>query len=163
MDEEGMEPNYIAGTPYVGATVRYRPGPGGNLGVLTAWDPVRATARWTIKEPFPVWSGALATAGGLVFYGTMDGWFKAIDAKAGTLLWKFKTESGIISQPVSYRGPDGKQYIALLDGVGGWSGIALVAKLDPRDQSAGNGFAYPMAALSNATKKGGAVYVFALP
>jgi len=163
MDEEGVEANYIAGTPYVGATVRYRPGPGGNLGVLTAWDPVRAAARWTIKEPFPVWSGALATAGGLVFYGTMDGWFKAIDGNVGTVLWKFKTESGIISQPVSYRGPDGKQYIAVLDGVGGWSGVALVANLDARDQSAANGFAYPMAALNNATKKGGAVYVFALP
>lgn len=163
MDEEGLEANYIAGTPYVGAAVRYRPGPGGNLGVLSAWDPARAAARWTLKEPFPVWSGALATAGGLVFYGTMDGWFKAVDANDGHLLWKFKTDSGVISQPITYRGPDGKQYIALLDGVGGWAGAAVAANLDARDQSAANGFVYPMADLKNATKRGGAVYVFALP
>jgi PQQ-dependent dehydrogenase (methanol/ethanol family) len=163
MDEEGLEANYIAGTPYVGAAVRYRPGPGGNLGVLTAWDPLRAAARWTVKESFPVWSGALATAGGVAFYGTMDGWFKAIDANDGKLLWKFKTDSGIISQPITYRGPDGKQYIAVLDGVGGWAGAAVVGNLDPRDQSAANGFVYALADLKNATKKGGAVYVFGLP
>jgi len=163
MDEEGLESNYVAGTPYVGAAVRYRPGPGGHLGVLTAWDPARARARWTIEERFPVWSGTLATASGLVFYGTMDGWFKAIDANDGTLLWKFKTDSGVISQPITYRGPDGKQYVAVLDGVGGWAGTPLVANLDTRDQSGANGFAYAMAELKNATKKGGAVYVFGLP
>ncbi|HET7544717.1 MAG TPA: methanol/ethanol family PQQ-dependent dehydrogenase [Polyangiaceae bacterium] len=163
MDEEGLEANYIAGTPYVGAAVRTRPGPGGHLGELTAWDPVLAKPRWTVKERFPVWSGALATAGGLVFYGTMDGWFKALDANSGQLLWKFKTDSGIVSQPISYRGPDGKQYLALLDGVGGWPGAGVVADLDARDQSAANGFVYAMAALKNATKKGGAVYVFGLP
>ncbi|HKO46121.1 MAG TPA: PQQ-dependent dehydrogenase, methanol/ethanol family [Polyangiaceae bacterium] len=163
MDEEGLEANYIAGTPYIGAKVRYRPGPGGHLGELSAWDPLRAKARWKIQEPFPVWSGALATAGDVVFYGTMDGWFKAVDAISGKPLWKFKTDSGVISQPITYRGPDGKQYLAVLDGVGGWAGAALVGDLDPRDQSAGNGFAYAMADLKNATKKGGAVYVFALP
>jgi alcohol dehydrogenase (cytochrome c) len=110
-----------------------------------------------------VWSGALATAGGVVFYGTMEGWFKALDAASGKELWKFKTDSGIISQPVSYRGPDGKQYIAVLDGVGGWAGSVLVANLDPLDQSAGLGFVHAMADLKAATKKGGAVYVFALP
>jgi PQQ-dependent dehydrogenase (methanol/ethanol family) len=162
MDEEGLEANYIAGTPYVGAVVRYRPGPGGYLGRLSAWDPARAQARWTIDERFPVWSGALATLGGLVFYGTMDGWFKAVDADNGAVLWKFKTDSGIISQPISYRGPDGKQYIAVLDGVGGWAGSQIVANLDARDQSAANGFGYAMADLKQVTKKGGAVYVFSL-
>jgi PQQ-dependent dehydrogenase (methanol/ethanol family) len=163
MDEEGTEANYVAGTPYVGANVRYRPGPGGHLGQLSAWDPAHATAAWTVKERFPIWSGALATGGGVVFYGTMDGWFKAFDAKSGEQLWKFKTDSGIISQPISYLGPDGKQYIAVLDGVGGWAGANVVAELDTRDQSGANGFAYPMADLKNATKKGGSVYVFALP
>jgi len=98
-----------------------------------------------------------------VFYGTMDGWFKAVDATDGKLLWKFKTDSGIISQPISYRGPDGRQYVAVLDGVGGWAGSTVVANLDPRDQSAANGWGFAMADLKNATKKGGAVYVFALP
>ena len=61
----------------------------------------------------------MATAGGLVFYGTMDGWFKAVDAKTGELKWQFKTGSGIIGQPVAYRGPDGHEYVAVLSGVGG--------------------------------------------
>jgi glucose dehydrogenase len=163
MDEEGTEANYVAGTPYVGATVRYRIGPGGYRGQLSAWDPVQGKAAWTIEERFPIWSGAVATAGNVVFYGTMDGWFKAFDASSGRPLWKFKTDSGIISQPISYRGPDGKQYIAVLDGIGGWAGAAVVADLDTRDQSAGNGFANPMSDLKEVTKKGGAVYVFALP
>lgn len=163
MDEEGLEANYIAGTPYVAAAVRYRPGPGGFLGKLSAWDPALGKPVWTIEERFPVWSGALATAGDLVFYGTMDGWFKVVDATSGKLLWKYQTESGIISQPVSYRGPDGKQYVAVLDGVGGWAGAIVVADLDPRDQSGANGFVNPMVELKNVTKKGGAVYVFALP
>jgi len=62
--------------------------------------------------------GALATASGIVFYGTMEGWLKAVDATTGTLLWKFKTPSGIIGNPMTYLGPDGKQYVAVLSGVG---------------------------------------------
>ena len=81
MDFEGIEANYIAGTPYVGANVKMYAGPGGNRGEFTAWDPVSRQAVWKIKETFPVWSGALATAGDVVFYGTMDGWFKAVDAR----------------------------------------------------------------------------------
>ena len=91
---------------------------------------------WSIKENFPVWSGALATAGDVVFYGTMDGWFKAVDARSGKLLWQFKTGSGIIGQPVTYRGPDGKQYVAVLAGVGGWAGGIVAGGLDPRDGTA---------------------------
>ena len=108
--------SYIAGTPYVGADVKMYAGPGGHRGEFTAWDPVARKKAWALKENFPVWSGALATAGDVVFYGTMDGWFKAVDAKTGTLLWQFKTDSGIIGQPISYRGPDGKQYVAVLVG-----------------------------------------------
>jgi PQQ-dependent dehydrogenase (methanol/ethanol family) len=163
MDEEGTEPNYIGGTPYVGANVRFKPGPGGHRGELTAWDPVKAEPRWKIKERFPVWSGTVVTAGDVVFFGTMDGWFKAADANSGAVLWTFKTESGVISQPISYRGPDGKQYIAVLDGVGGWAGAIVSADLDPRDQSAALGMGNLMGDLKQATKKGGAVYVFALP
>ena len=86
-----------------------------------------ATALWRIAEPFPVWSGALVTAGDVVFYGTMDGWFKAVSTRArAKLLWKYKTSPGIIGQPIAYRGPDGKEYIAVLSGVGGWAG-AIVA------------------------------------
>ncbi len=163
MDEEGVEANYIAGTPYVGANVRMYAGPGGNRGEFLAWDPVKNEKVWAIPENFPVWSGALATAGNVVYYGTMDGWFKAVDATNGKLLWQFKCGSGIIGQPISYRGPDGKQYVAILAGVGGWSGAIVAGALDPRDPTAALGFVGAMGDLPNATTKGGMLYVFALP
>lgn len=163
MDYEGVEANYIAGTPYVGVNAKYYAGPGGNRGFFTAWDPVGKQAAWQIKENFPVWSGALVTAGDVVFYGTMDGWFKALDAKTGNLLWQFKTGSGIIGQPVTYRAPDGKQYVAILSGVGGWAGSIVSADLDTRDATAANGWGEMMRDLPAATTKGGTLYVFALP
>ena len=162
-DAEGLEANYIAGTPYVGMNVRMYAGPGGNRGELLAWDPVNAQKVWAIAEKFPVWSGALATAGDVVFYGTMDGWFKAVDAHNGNLLWQFKCGSGIIGQPISYRGPDGKQYVAILAGIGGWAGAIVAGGLDPRDATAALGFVGAMADLPEATTKGGMLYVFALP
>ncbi|HUQ99964.1 MAG TPA: methanol/ethanol family PQQ-dependent dehydrogenase [Gemmatimonadaceae bacterium] len=162
-DVESVEANYIAGTPFVGMNVKMTPGPGGNRGWFDAWDPVARRMVWRIKENFPVWSGALATAGNVVFYGTMEGWFKAVDARSGQELWKFKTGSGIIGQPVSYRGPDGKQYIAILSGVGGWAGAIVAGNIDPRDSSAALGFVNAMTDLPGATNKGGTLYVFALP
>jgi glucose dehydrogenase len=163
MDFEGVEANYIAGTPFVGANVRMYAGPGGNRGEFSAWDPVARRKAWSIKEKFPAWSGALVTAGDVVFYGTMDGWFKALDARSGQELWKFKTGSGIIGQPISYRGPDGKQYIAILSGVGGWSGAIVAGELDARDATAALGFAAAMKDLPDATTRGGMLYVFSLP
>jgi len=163
MDWLSSEVNYIAGTPYVGAELHMKPGPGGNRGVLTAWDPVQRKPAWEVPENFPVWSGTVVTAGDLVFYGTMDGWFKAVDARTGKPLWQFKTDSGIISQPVSYRGPDGHQYIAVLSGVGGWAGAIVSGPIDPRDGSAALGFVNTMVDLPKYTKAGGTLYVFALP
>ncbi|HYO16246.1 MAG TPA: methanol/ethanol family PQQ-dependent dehydrogenase [Thermoanaerobaculia bacterium] len=163
MDFEGMEANYIAGTPFVGANVKMYPGPGGHRGEFTAWDPATGKARWKIKENFPAWSGALVTAGDVVFYGTMEGWFKAVHARTGQELWKFKTGSGIIGQPITYRGPDGKQYVAVLSGVGGWAGAIVAGDLDPRDATAALGFVNAMADLPQHTTKGGMLYVFALP
>jgi PQQ-dependent dehydrogenase (methanol/ethanol family) len=163
MDMQPSEVNYIAGTPYVGAEVRYYAGPGGNRGVVTAWNPVQRRAMWKIKEDLPVWSGTLSTAGDVVFYGTMDGWFKAIDARSGALLWKFKTDSGIIGQPISYRGPDGHQYIAILSGVGGWPGAIVSNNLDTRDATAANGWGSALPDLKKRTQAGGTLYVFALP
>jgi PQQ-dependent dehydrogenase (methanol/ethanol family) len=163
MDWEGVEANYIAGTPYVGADVKFYAGPGGNRGFLTAWDPINKAPAWQIKENFPVWSGALATAGDLVFYGTMEGWFKAVNARTGELLWQFKTGSGIIGQPVTFRGPDGKQYVAILSGIGGWPGAIVSGDLDTRDATAAGGWGRALEDLPNATTKGGTLYVFALP
>jgi lanthanide-dependent methanol dehydrogenase len=162
-DEVTSQVSYIAGTPYVGAEVKMYAGPGGHRGMFTAWDPIAAKKVWEVQENFPVWSGALVTAGDVVFYGTMEGWFKALDAKTGKLLWQFKTDSGIIGQPVSYRGPDGNQYVAVLAGVGGWAGAVVAANMDTRDGTGALGFANAMKDLQAATKAGGKLYVFALP
>ena len=104
MNYEGVEVKYTAGAPYVGANVLMFPGRGGHLGEFMAWDPATGKKVWGIKEPQPAWSGALATAGDVVFYGTMDGWFKAVNAKTGELLWKHKLPSGTIGNPMTYHG-----------------------------------------------------------
>ena len=103
------------------------------------------------------------TAADIAFYGTMDGWFKAVDAKTGELLWRFKTGSGIVGQPITYRGPDGRQYVAVLAGVGGWSGAVVAGDLDTRDATAALGFVNAMTDLPQATAKGGSLYIFGLP
>lgn len=163
MDLVETEVGYIAGTPYVGADVWMKPGPGGHRGEFSAWDIAAGKEVWTIKENFPVWSGAVATAGDVVFYGTMEGWFKAVDAGSGRELWKFKTGSGIIGQPTTWSGPDGKQYVAILSGVGGWAGAIVSGELDGRDGTAALGFANAMRDLPEHTTAGGMLYVFALP
>ena len=160
MDFEAVEVSYIAGTPYIGANVIYKAGPGGHQGELTAWDPVAAKASWVIREKYPVWSGALSTAGNVVFYGNMEGWFKAVDAKSGQVLWQFKTGSGIIGQPIAYKGPDGHQYIAIFSGIGGWPGAVVVNDLDTRDATAAAGWGQAMRDLKNDTTRGGTLYVF---
>lgn len=167
MDYEGIEANYIAGTPYVGVNARYYADPvdpgDGSRGAFTAWDPIAKKAVWRIKERFPVWCGALVTSGDVAFYGTMDGWFKAVHARTGQELWKHKTDSGIVGQPVTYRRPDGRQYVAILSGVGGWPGAIVSAQLDTRDDRASNGWGSAMRDLPQHTKKGGTLYVFSLP
>jgi PQQ-dependent dehydrogenase (methanol/ethanol family) len=163
MDFESTEASYIAGLPYLGANVHMYAGPGGHRGEFMAWDPVARKKVWAIPEDFPAWSGTVATAGNVVFYGTMEGWFKALKADTGELLWQFKTGSGIIGQPVTYRGPDGRQYVAILSGVGGWAGAVVAGGLDPRDGTAALGFVGATADLPNATTRGGTLYVFALP
>src|SRR4051812_12629041 len=162
MDYEGVEANYISGTPYLGVNVKMYAGPGGKRGRFMAWDPVNKKQVWSIEEDFPVWSGALVTAGDIAFYGTMEGWFKAVDAKTGKPLWQFKTGSGIIGQPVTYRGPDQKQYVAVLSGVGGWAGAIVAGGLDPSDPTAALGFANAVSDLPQKTVKGGTLYVFSL-
>jgi PQQ-dependent dehydrogenase (methanol/ethanol family) len=163
MNWESMEANYIAGTPYVGANTMMYAGPGGHRGELSAWDVVNRKKAWSIKEDLPLWSGALATAGNLVFYGALEGTFKAVDASTGEVKWQFKTGSGIVGQPVSYKGPDGRQYIAVLSGVGGWAGAVVAGDLDVRDPTAAKGFVNAVSDLPGKTSKGGMLYVFALP
>jgi PQQ-dependent dehydrogenase (methanol/ethanol family) len=162
-DMEGMEANFVAGTPFMGTTTKMYPGPGGHLGEILAWDPVRQRKVWTIRERFLTWSGTLATGGDVVFYGTMDRWLKAVDARTGRLLWRFEVSSGIVAPPMTFRGPDGKQYVAVLAGVGGWAGSVVSLPLDTRDSTADKGMANAMKQLPQYTDRGGALYVFALP
>ena len=164
MNFKTSEVGYIAGTPYVGATVDMYAGPGdGHRGEFMAWDPVKQTAAWRIKEKFPVWSGTMVTAGDVAFYGTMDRWFKAVDATDGKILWKFHGPSGFIGQPVTYKGSDGRQYVAILSGVGGWSGALAAAEIDPRVRNGALGFVGATQDLPAYTVGGSSLLVFALP
>src|SRR6202158_4267346 len=157
MAYEPFKVSYAAGQPYVGATLSMYPPPGEtNMGNFIAWDGKTGKIVWSNKEQFSVWSGALATAGGVVFYGTLEGYLKAVDAKTGKELYKFKTPSGIIGNVNTYE-QGGKQYIAVLSGVGGGAGIGLAAGLT--DPTAGLGAVGGYAALSNYTALGGALTV----
>jgi lanthanide-dependent methanol dehydrogenase len=160
MDYEGVEANYIAGTPYLGASVKMFPGPGNYRGDLVAWDPVHARAVCDVKEDLPLWSGVLATAGDVVFYGTMDGWFKAIDARSCAPLWQFKTGSGIVGNPIAYRGPDGKEYIAVYSGIGGWMGAVAFPDISIDDPYTALGVAGAVPDIKKKSGMGGMLYVF---
>jgi PQQ-dependent dehydrogenase (methanol/ethanol family) len=161
MDYEPFKVSYTAGQPYVGATLSmYPPAGETHMGNFIAWDAKTGKIAWSVKEQFSVWSGALSTAGGVVFYGTLEGYLKAVDAKTGKELYKFKTPSGIIGNVMTYE-QGGKQYVAILSGVGGWAGIGLAAGLtNPTD---GLGAVGGYAALRNYTSLGGSLTVFALP
>jgi lanthanide-dependent methanol dehydrogenase len=161
MDYEPFAVSYTAGQPYVGATLSMYPAPGGDhLGNFIAWDAVAGEIVWSIPEPFSVWSGALATAGDVVFYGTLEGYLKAVDAETGAPLYQFKTPSGIIGNVNTWT-HNGKQYIGVLSGIGGWAGIGLAAGLTGDTEGLGAVGAYK--ALSNYTQLGGVLTVFALP
>jgi lanthanide-dependent methanol dehydrogenase len=163
MDYEGIEANYIAGTPYLGADVRMYPGPGGYQGELVAWDVARNRKAWGVKDPkFPIYSGVLATGGDVIFYGTMDGWFKALDARTGTELWKFHVASGIVANPITYLGPDGKQYVAVYSGIGGWMGAVAFPEISADDPYAALGVVGAMKEIKKYTAPGDVVYVFGI-
>ena len=161
MDYEGTAVNYIAGTPYLGASVRMYPGPGGYQGELVAWDVAHAKKVWSVKDDkFPVYSGVLATGGDVVFYGTMEGWFRALDAHTGKILWQFKTSSGIIGDPITFLGPDGKQYVAIYSGIGGWMGASAFPSISSDDPYATLGANGAMRDIKAYTQPGDTMYVF---
>ena len=160
MDEKAVEVNYISGTPYVGAEVVMYGASEDQRGAFMAWDPVERRKVWSIPERWPAWSGVVVTAGDVAFYGTMEGYFKAVHAVTGEVLWQFKTGSGIIGQPITYRGPDGVQYVAILAGVGGWAGAPVLIPTD--SPTAFLGFAGATMDLADETVPGGMLYVFAL-
>ena len=160
MDYEPFHISYTAGQPYTGAdTSVYPPSGETEMGRVIAWDAKAGKIVWSNREPFAVASGLLATAGGVVFYGTLEGYLKAVDAKSGKELYKFKTPSGIIGNVMTYE-HRGKQYVAVLSGVGGWAGVGLTAGLTHSSEGANSPEVY--AALSSYTALGGQLTVFAL-
>ena len=166
MDYEPFYVEYVAGQPYVGATLSMFPagrvtGDGtDHLGNFIAWDAAKGEIVWSIPEPFSVWSGAMATGGGVVFYGTLEGYLKAVDANTGEELYSFKTPSGIIGNVNTWT-HDGKQYVSVLSGIGGWAGIGMAAGLEGDTDGLGAVGAYR--GLSRHTQLGGVLTVFALP
>ena len=161
MDYEPFEVEYVAGQPYVGATLSMYPPEGDtHLGNFIAWDAREGKIVWSNPERFSVWSGALATASDVVFYGTLEGYLKAVDAQSGRELWRFKTPSGIIGNVNTYK-HDNKQYISVLSGVGGWAGIGMAIPSLEND-SDGLGAVGAYRALSSWTNLGGVLSVFSL-
>ena len=173
MDYEPYKVEYVAGQPYVGATLSMFPGPNvitnpvnadeakqPRLGTFIAWDATTGKIKWSIAEPFAVWSGALVTAGDVVFYGTLEGYLKAVDANSGEELYEFKTPSGIIGNINTWE-RDGRQYVGVLSGVGGWAGIGMAAGLE--GDTEGLGAVGAFAGLVGHTQLGGVLTVFALP
>ena len=160
MDYEAVQVEHLRGTPFIGANSPYHAGPGGNMGAFIAWDAATGKKMWEVKEEFPAWSGSLVTAGGVAFYGTLDGWFKAVDAATGQPLWKVKVGSGVVANPITFLGADGKQYVAVYAGIGGdWFLLAGDYRSDdPSDVRDPSDFA---SQLARHTSQGGLVWIFA--
>lgn len=162
MSYEPFQVEYTAGQPYVGATLTMYPTPGshGGMGNFIAWDPSAGKIVWSNPERFSVWSGALTTAGDVVFYGTLEGYLKAVSTKDGKELWKFKTPSGIIGNVFTYTFK-GKQYVGVYSGIGGWAGIGMAAGLQQSTDGLGAVGGYKE--LAKYTTLGGSLFIFALP
>ena len=162
MDYEPFRVEYTAGQPYVGATLAMFPAPNshGGMGNFIGWDPIKGKIVWSIPEKFSVWSGAMTTATGLAFYGTLDARLKAVDIKAGKVVWTSpKLPSGVIGNVHSWEF-QGKQYIGILTGIGGWAGIGMAAGLEKDSDGLGAVGGYKE--LAKYGDLGGTLMVFAL-
>jgi Glucose dehydrogenase len=100
---------YQPGRMYLGASKRAVPDEE-PWGALRALDPLTGDVKWEFKVTTPPWCGLLSTAGGLVFSGTMEGMFFAVDAESGKPLWRFQTGGAIWSNPITYQA-GGHQYV----------------------------------------------------
>ena len=161
MTYEPVESKYVAGQPWVGATLTMFAGPDGVMGGFTAWDPIKGKSVWYNKEKFSAWGGVLTTASDLVFYGTLDRWFKAVDAQSGKELWKFQVGSGVIGNAFTY-GHKGKQHVGVLSGIGGWAGVAMNLGMTNPTDALGAAGGYAELTKYNAAPGGGALTVFSL-
>jgi len=161
MTYEPVESKYVAGQPWVGATLTMFAGPDGVMGGFGAYNPMTNKKVWYNKEKFSAWSGALTTASDLVFYGTLDRWLKAVDAQSGKELWKFQVGSGVIGNVFTY-GNKGKQYVGVLSGIGGWAGVAMNLGMTTDTDALGAAGGYKELTKYNAAPGGGALTVFNL-
>ena len=161
MDYEASHAAYVKGTPFMGVNSPYTAGPGGYLGTFMAWDAANGRKVWENREPYPSWSGALVTAGDVAFYGTLDGWFKSVDARSGKVLSRFKIGSGVVGSPITYRGPDGRQYVAVYAGFGGdWALLSGDTRSDdPSDVRPPADF---LKDIARHTSQGGIIWIFGL-
>jgi alcohol dehydrogenase (cytochrome c) len=148
MDLEGAQPQYKRGAFYLGVEFELgKGGPGGHLGEVMAWDPVKQQKVWGNRDDLLFIGGMLSTSGGLVFHGDIKGWFKALDAKTGRPLWQFQTGSGISAGPMTYE-LGGKQYVAVVSG----RTFAIPAFFGPIGEK-----------MVAASPEGGTLFVFELP
>jgi lanthanide-dependent methanol dehydrogenase len=160
MDYQAFSVKYKGGFPYVGAILNMFPAEHGDVrGRLFAFDPISGDTKWAINDMFQDYSGPLTTDGGVLFAGTLDGWFRAVDEATGKVLYKFHAPSGIIGNPITYM-HDGKQYVAVLTGVGGWAAIGLAEGLSKGSE--GLGAVGLTRTLSDYTNLGGTLVVFSL-
>ncbi len=160
MDYQAFSVKYKGGFPYVGAILNMFPAEHGDVrGRLFAFDPISGDTKWAINDMFQDYSGPLTTDGGVLFAGTLDGWFRAVDEATGKVLYKFHAPSGIIGNPITYM-HDGKQYVAVLTGVGGWAAIGLAEGLTKGSE--GLGAVGLTRTLSDYTNLGGTLVVFSL-
>jgi PQQ-dependent dehydrogenase (methanol/ethanol family) len=162
MNYEPFKVDYVAGQPYVGATLSMFPPEGeSNMGNFVMWDAGQGKIVQSKPEKFSVWSGVLTTAGDIACYGTLEGYLKCVDANdIQKELYKFKTPSGIIGNVFTYQ-HGGKQYIGVFSGIGGWAGIGMAAGLDKDTDGLGAVGGYKE--LKDYTELGGTLTVFALP
>ncbi len=157
MDYQAFDVKYKGGFPFVGAVLNMYAASPDVRGRFIAFDAMTGRTKWAIEDRFQDWSGALTTAGGVAFYGTLDGWFRAVDMSNGKVLYQMHCPSGIIGNPITYM-HDGKQYVAVLTGVGGWAAIGLAQGLTK--SSEGLGAVGLTATLSDYTNLGGTLMVF---
>jgi alcohol dehydrogenase (cytochrome c) len=120
---ESLPKAWKPGDPYSGGGMetriaRYQPGSDGNIGRVDAIDMRTQKTVWSKRQRAPVTSAALATAGGVLFAGDSDRYFKAYDSATGDTLWQMRLNDAVNSYPISYS-VNGKQYVAVVAGYGG--------------------------------------------
>ncbi len=132
-DEPQKRTHTQQGTVYVFANVYMYPEKPGTTGKIKKFDVLTGETLWEIPDPYPNWGGTLVTDGGLMFYGSKSGHFRAVDRESGKVVWERKLASGIIGNPITYK-LKGKQYVSIFSGLGGWIGLPVTAGLDMNDK-----------------------------